>query len=173
MLDIWFFIAFLIWVLSSLVRNIYERRKYSGSGLSESGGALRIVMFAMFLMWFSWFFMTFADPVKLTISTWQRYVGLAVFSVGVILFVISETTKGGVSDTGSLVTKGIYSKIRHPMYLGQIMMAVGFPIYTRGLVTLCLSAVWVAQILYWRHLEEKDLIGRFEEYGEYRKRTWF
>lgn len=172
-MDIWFFIALGIWVLASLVRNSFESRKYSVSETSESGGTLRIVMFAMFLMWFSWFFMAFADPIKFTISTWQRYVGLTVFSVGVILFVISETTKGGVSDTGSLVTKGIYSKIRHPMYLGQIMMAVGFPIYARGLVTLCLSAVWVAQILYWRHLEEKDLIGRFEEYGEYRKRTWF
>ncbi len=172
-MDIWFFIALGIWVLASLIRNIYESRKYAGSGPSESGGTLSIVMFAMFFMWFSWFFMTFSDPVKLAVSNWLRYVGLAVFSVGVILFVISEITKGGVSDTGSLVTRGIYSKIRHPMYLGQIMMVVGFSIYARGLVTLGLSAVWVAQILYWRHLEEKDLTGRFEEYGEYRKRTWF
>jgi protein-S-isoprenylcysteine O-methyltransferase Ste14 len=72
----------------------------------------------MFFMWASWVFMSFSDPVKITSAIWYKYLGLAIFVVGVLLFVLSETTKGGVTEKGFLVTKGIYSKIRHPMYLG-------------------------------------------------------
>jgi protein-S-isoprenylcysteine O-methyltransferase Ste14 len=127
----------------------------------------------MFFMWASWVFMCFSDPVKFSSSAWSIYLGLTLFVVGLLLFVLSEMTKGGVTDKGVLVIKGIYSKIRHPMYLGQILMAVGVPFFTQGLVTLCLSIVWIVQILFWKVLEERELLAEHPEYGEYKKRTWF
>jgi len=36
------------------------------------------------------------------------------------------------------------------MYVGQFLMAVGFPILAGGLVTLCLSILWLGQLLLWR-----------------------
>jgi protein-S-isoprenylcysteine O-methyltransferase Ste14 len=71
------------------------------------------------------------------------------------------------------MTKGIYSKIRHPMYLGQLLMAVGLPVFAEGLVTLCLSIVWIAQLIFWKLLEEKQLLEKYPEYISYKKRTWF
>jgi protein-S-isoprenylcysteine O-methyltransferase Ste14 len=172
-MHIWFFIALGIWIATSLVRTSYEGLKFRKPGLRENKKIFHILMFTMFFMWSSWVFMCFSDPVKLTSAAWCEYFGLAVFAVGLLLFVLSETTKGGVTDKGFLVTKGIYSKIRHPMYLGQILMAIGVPLFAQGLVTLCLSMIWTAQILYWKVLEERELLTKHPEYQEYKKRTWF
>ena len=127
----------------------------------------------MFFMWASWVFMCFEDPVKITFTAWHKYFGLATFVAGLLLFVLSETTKGGVTDKGFLVKKGIYSKIRHPMYFGQILMAIGVPLFTQGFVTLCLSIIWIAQILFWKAIEEKELLAKYPEYKKYKERTWF
>jgi len=59
------------------------------------------------------------------------------------------------------------------MYLGQMLMAIGVPFFAQGLVTLCLSMIWIAQILYWKVQEERELLAKHPEYEEYKKRTWF
>ena len=172
-MDIWFLLALGIWIATSLFRNFYEGLKFQKPGLRENKKIFHILTFIMFFMWASWGFMSFSDPVKIAFITGHKYFGLAIFTVGILLFVLSETTKGGVTDKGFLVTKGIYSKIRHPMYLGQILMAIGIPFFAQGLVTLCLSIVWIAQILFWKVLEERELLARYPEYKKYKKRTWF
>lgn len=130
-------------------------------------------MFVMFFTWSAWVFMSFSDPVRFNFASWQKYFGVAVFAVGLVIFGLSEITKEGVAEKGFLVTKGLYSKIRHPMYFGQMLMAFGFPLFAQGLVTLCLSVIWIAQILYWKALEERELLAKYPEYEEYKKRTWF
>jgi len=169
----WFLPALGIWLLCCVVRSTYEVLKYRRPAVRENKGLFILMMAVMFFMWAAWGFMSFADPVKMTFITWPRYVGAGVFVIGLGLFIFSDVAKKGVIDKGFLVTKGIYSKIRHPMYLGQFLMAVGLPFFNRGLVTLCLSVFWIAQLLYWRWLEEKELLAKYPEYAEYRKRTWF
>ena len=172
-MDIGFLISLVIWIVTSLVRNSYEGLKFRKSGLRENKKIFRILIFIMFFMWASWVFMSFSDPVKIIFTPWQKYFGLATFVVGLLLFVLSETTKGGVTDKGFLVTKGIYSKIRHPMYFGQILMAISIPLFVQGLVTLCLSIIWIAQIIFWKVLEERELLAKYPEYKNYKNRTWF
>jgi len=52
-----------------------------------------------------------------------------------------------------------------------MLMAIGIPLFTQGLVTLCLSIIWIAQILYWKFLEEKELLAKYPEYKKYKERT--
>jgi protein-S-isoprenylcysteine O-methyltransferase Ste14 len=172
-MDIWFLTASGIWIVTSLVRNVYEALKFKKPELRENKNIFRFLMFIMFFMWASWVFMSFSDPVKIGAATWLKYFGLATFVAGLLLFVLSEMTKGGVTEKGFLVTKGIYSKIRHPMYFGQMLMAIGIPLFGQGLVTLCLSIIWIAQLLFWKVLEEKELLAKYPEYEAYKKRTWF
>lgn len=172
-ITVWFFVAIGIWMLTSVVRSAYEFLKRKKPGVRENKKLLAIMMIVMFLMWAAWGFASFADSVKMTFITWPRYIGAGAFVIGLGLFIFSDVAKKGVMDKGFLVTKGIYSRLRHPMYLGQLLMAVGLPFFARGLVTLCLSSVWIAQLLYWRGLEEKELLARYPEYADYRKRTWF
>ena len=77
-------------------------------------------------------------------------------------------------EAKALVTKGLYSRIRHPMYLfvdlflAALIIASGWPI---------LLALWGLFVLFQTikaDREEKALAGAFgEEYGRYRARTWF
>jgi protein-S-isoprenylcysteine O-methyltransferase Ste14 len=117
--------------------------------------------------------MVLSDPVMLTIPLWLRYIGLALFVVGVLLFFLSHTRMGGFEDKGGLVTQGIYARIRNPMYLGFILWIIGFPIFMQSLVTLASAVIWIAHILYWKLLEEKELEKKYEQYSEYKKKTWF
>lgn len=168
----WFLIALGIWIVTSLV-HLYEGLKFQKLEQRENKKISSILIFVMFFMWASWGFMAFSDPVKNPFAAWLKYLGLATFAFGLLIFILSVTAKGGVTDKGFLVTKGIYSKIRHPMYFGQILMAVGIPIFAQGFMTLCLSIVWLAQILFWRVLEERELLAKHPEYKNYIKKTWF
>jgi len=169
----WFFIAIGIWMLTCVVRTAYEFLKRKKPELLKNKGLFIVMMAVMFFMWAAWGFASFADPIEISSIGWPRYIGAGAFVIGLGLFIFSDVAKKGVIDKGFLVTKGIYSRLRHPMYLGQFLMAVGLPFFTRGLVTLCLSLVWIAQLYYWRWLEEQELLAKYPEYADYRKRTWF
>ncbi len=171
-MHIWFFIALGIWIVTSLA-HLYVGLEFQKSGRIENKKISVLLTFVMFFMWASWFFMAFSDPVRSPFAPWLKYLGLAALATGLLLFVLGEITKGGVTDKGDLVTEGVYSKIRHPMYLGQILMAVGIALFTQGFVTLCLSIIWIAQILFWKVLEERELLVKYPEYKDYKKRTWF
>lgn len=71
-----------------------------------------------------------------------------------------------------IVTKGVYSIVRHPMYAGDIVLAWGIAV-AYPLTALWISALWTTVImLVWAHIEEQILIKRFgEEYLEYKKRV--
>lgn len=172
-MNTYFLIALFVWIMTILANNILGL-KYSREPNTEMKKTISFLFaLIMFFMWASWGFMAFSDPVKINLLAGIQYFGLAMFVMGVVFFVIAEKTKSGGTDTGPLMTKGIYSKIRHPMYLGQLLMAVGLPVFAEGLVTLCLSIVWIAQLIFWKLLEEKQLLEKYPEYISYKKRTWF
>ena len=79
----------------------------------------------------------------------------------------------GLEDKGFLVKKGIYSKIRNPMYFGFIIWNIGFPVFMEKLFSLTSALLWTANILLWKVLEEKELEDKYPEYLEYKKKTWF
>ncbi|MCK4226398.1 isoprenylcysteine carboxylmethyltransferase family protein [candidate division WOR-3 bacterium] len=146
---------------------------YKKNPLAESKKIVTSIFIIMFVLWFSWFQMCFLDPIKMNIPDWIRYIGLSLFLMGVFLFIFSHTKLKGFEDTGELITGGIYSKIRNPMYLGFIIWIVGFPIFTKSLITLVSSTIWISHIIYWKILEERELEEKYKEYREYKKKTWF
>ena len=109
----------------------------------------------------------------MNIPDWIRYIGLLLFLIGVFLFIFSHMKLGGLKDKGELITDGIYSKIRNPMYLGFIIWIIGFPVFMQSAFTLASSAIWVSHIIYWKTLEERELEKKYGEYREYSKNTWF
>jgi protein-S-isoprenylcysteine O-methyltransferase Ste14/rhodanese-related sulfurtransferase len=73
---------------------------------------------------------------------------------------------------GKLITSGVYSKVRHPMYTGAILMMGGWILFFGSLWG---ASLWLAfSILYIIKSikEERILAAHFPEYGGYRKRTW-
>ena len=168
-----FLIAFGIVFISYAIHTGIHALEHRKSKLVENKNLHPVIGISMFVGWFAWGFMCFSDPVKLIIPDWVRYAGLGLFATGIFVFILAHQKLGGFGDKEHLVTDGIYSKIRHPIYLGFILMIIGFPIFLQGLGTLASGVLWIAHIMYWKTLEEKELEDKYEEYEEYKKRTWF
>jgi protein-S-isoprenylcysteine O-methyltransferase Ste14 len=75
-------------------------------------------------------------------------------------------------DHGQLVESGVYRSIRHPIYAGLILVAIGWATAAGSLPSL-LAAVGLAM---WLDLkarrEEAWLLARYPGYAGYRERSW-
>jgi protein-S-isoprenylcysteine O-methyltransferase Ste14 len=91
-----------------------------------------------------------------------------------MLFVVGLLTiKTLESYDNDLVTAGIYSRIRHPMYLAFMLWLIGLPLFFGGLFSLILAPLFIANVLWWRYFEEKELEERFPAYIDYKRATLF
>ena len=72
------------------------------------------------------------------------------------------------------VTTGIYSKVRHPVYVFGILAILGVVLYAHLWPALLAFLVLIPMQLLRARAEEQVLIERFgEEYLRYKSRTWF
>jgi protein-S-isoprenylcysteine O-methyltransferase Ste14 len=71
-----------------------------------------------------------------------------------------------------LVTKGPYSIVRHPLYLGEEIAFFGAALQFLSVWTPFLLAGQVCCQLWRMHFEEKVLEGSFPEYAVYKTSTW-
>jgi len=168
-----FLILVFICIITHLVRSVYEIFKHRK--IIEPGKlSFVIILINMTLLWISWFALCTFDIFKFNLSAIVRYSGLFLLAVGMILFFVALfTIKVLESYEGDLITKGIYSKIRHPMYLGFIFWLIGFPIYQGAFFSFILSFLFIGNVLLWRYLEEKELVERFPSYPDYKRKTIF
>jgi protein-S-isoprenylcysteine O-methyltransferase Ste14 len=135
----------------------------------------RLTAVLTFLGYFGWGYWSGVDPVKMNIPASASIpAGGFLAAAGLGLFLYSELKKHGVGNREELVTSGIYSKIRHPMYFGLIGLHIGFPFIFRSFVACLSTVIWAGFIALWTHFEEKNLERRFgRRYIDYKKQTWF
>lgn len=168
-----FLLFFGVCLLCHLLRLVYEISK--ARRVSPSRRKLpTILMYPnMAVLWVSWFGMCEADPVALGIPTFVRLSGLCLFIAGLVLVVVPVIHMRGVENTGRLITSGLFKRLRHPMYLGFLFWAIGYPIFNDAALALLTSLIWVPGILCWRHLEEIEMAREFDAYAAYKTQTWF
>ena len=168
-----FIILVIVCIVTHIVRAVYEILKHKKI-IKADRLSFIIVFINMLLLWISWFGLCELDMNRLNIPGVLRYSGICMVVLGVIVFLTGLLTiKALESYEGDLITHGIYSKIRHPMYLGFILWLVGMPLIYGGLYSFVLCIVFTANVLFWRHLEEIELEDRFPGYREYKKGTIF
>lgn len=109
---------------------------------------------------------------------WVRWVGLLIAVMGFSGVMLARYTLGRsfsiTPQARELVTTGIYSRIRNPIYVFGVILFVGFFLIFRNphLWGLLVPLV-VAQAIRARK-EARVLEGKFgDQYREYRARTWF
>jgi protein-S-isoprenylcysteine O-methyltransferase Ste14 len=108
----------------------------------------------------------------------QRYIGTALMILGVAGIVTARFQLGKSfalrAKAHELVTHGIYSKIRNPIYVSGAVMLAGFVLVLhRPMLWFVLLALVIMQILR-AHREAKVLEAAFgDAYREYRRKTWF
>jgi protein-S-isoprenylcysteine O-methyltransferase Ste14 len=109
-----------------------------------------------------------------------RWLGVFLYAVGGALrlwpvFVLGRRFSGlvAIQPGHTLVTGGVYGAIRHPSYLGLLVLLVGWALAFRSGVGLLLAAFAVPPLLARIGSEEALLRERFgAEYDAYRARTW-
>ncbi len=106
-------------------------------------------------------------------------VGLGMILLGgVIRLVAIATLKSNFSgalrirEGHTLVKTGIYKWVRHPAYLGAIVLFLGIPVMLSSLLGFLVMLLLVPYLLHRTKLEEKMLIERFgAEYEDYIKHS--
>ena len=107
-----------------------------------------------------------------------REIGLSLGLIGLAGVILARYTLGrsfSVSAKATaLVTHGIYSRIRNPIYISGIVSATGvFLMLRRPALWIVLLAIIPMQIIRARR-ESRVLEATFgDAYREYRSRTWF
>jgi protein-S-isoprenylcysteine O-methyltransferase Ste14 len=109
-----------------------------------------------------------------------RYIGLALFVIGIILrlapvFVLGRRFSGlvAIQEGHELVTGGLYRVIRHPSYLGLLLSLFGWALVFRSSIGFLVSLLLIPPLVARMNSEEALLESEFgEQYSAYRRRTW-
>lgn len=134
----------------------------SGSGNRWQRIARRIRVPLGFL--FAAFYIWRAHP-----RWWTLIVGAAVAALGIALRAVAS---GHVQKNRELATNGPYAYVRNPLYLGSIIIAIGFALAARDVwiavaLVLFFCAVYIPVI----RSEQEYLRAHFPAYADYARRV--
>jgi protein-S-isoprenylcysteine O-methyltransferase Ste14 len=100
--------------------------------------------------------------------------GMVVLGISIYFMNASHKDLFDTEDKG-LATKGVFARVRNPMYLGTVLFYLGLIVFT---ISLAAFTVWLVTCVYYNILanyEEMKLQEKFgEEFVEYKKsvRKW-
>ena len=110
--------------------------------------------------------------------TGPRFAGLAIVIPSLLLFALARIQLGRAfsiqAKATTLVTTGLYSRIRNPIYVFGSLMAAGIIIFANRPWLLLIFAVLIPLQVVRSRKEERVLAEKFgAAYVEYKQKTWF
>jgi protein-S-isoprenylcysteine O-methyltransferase Ste14 len=108
-----------------------------------------------------------------------RWLGVTLYALGGVVrlwpvFVLGRRFSGlvAIQPGHALVTTGIYRVIRHPSYLGMMMLSLGWALAFRSVLGVVLVVLMIVPLVGRINAEERLLRSQFgREYDAYRVRT--
>jgi protein-S-isoprenylcysteine O-methyltransferase Ste14 len=107
-----------------------------------------------------------------------RLLGLLLGSAGLLLMSAATSALGPSftvfprpRDDGALVQQGVYKLVRHPIYAGTLLAALGWSLLHGSTLALVLTAMLGVVLDRKAHREEAWLAQRFAGYADYRRRV--
>lgn len=119
--------------------------------------------------------------ILLSTSTFSSYLGYLFAAFGTIILVKSAKQISLLKFIGfdpseqiheKLVISGIYSKIRHPLYAGLILVFLGYFFFSGSMTAVVHLACLLAYLPFGIYFEEKNLIAIYgDQYKVYRTKV--
>ena len=164
-LMIWLVIAFFLVPL-----NIIPKGREEGSDFTaEFSRTQKYAIRSMHIIYLLTIIYSIFVPLKL--GTGWFYTGLAVYLLGLIVYVMVWV---GFATTppDKLITTGIYRYSRNPMQLSQVVIYLGVGIATASWVFLLLAVAYIVMPFLWVAAEERHCLKYYgDAYREYMNRT--
>lgn len=123
---------------------------------------------------------TVLDFAHIELPSAVRWLGVLILFSGNAVFYAAHSALGSnwsgtlnIKENHTLVTNGIYNYVRHPMYLGFFLLAIGLFLSSANWL-LGLATLGFSTFMYNRRIddEEKMMIDTFgDQYQQYMKRT--
>jgi protein-S-isoprenylcysteine O-methyltransferase Ste14 len=125
------------------------------------------------LLVLGWIFHSAPEPYGPT-----RLIGLVVALIGLAGVILSRYTLGRSFSVApkatALVTSGIYSRIRNPIYVSGMIFLIGVALIVERPKLLAVLLVLIPMQIIRARREAAVLEAKFgDAYREYRRRTWF
>ena len=107
-----------------------------------------------------------------------KYAGAIISILGflIILIAILQLNKNLTpfptpKENGSLINTGLYKYVRHPIYSGIFLAAIGIALYTGSYWQLVISFILLILFYFKSKYEESLLIEKYKDYEDYKKVT--
>jgi len=135
---------------------------------------LKLIMPILYAVLATIFFvLTWADIAKP-----HHYIGVCMTIIAFALWIIARVQLGNAFSIGAkasqLVTTGLYSKLRHPVYYFSILAVLGIGVYIWSPFVFIPIVLLIVLEVYRLRNEEYVLAAKFgKAYKEYKSTTWF
>lgn len=109
-----------------------------------------------------------------TIPAWVLSLAIILYGVGLVLMIGADSQKHfTLKYRPGLITTGLYARIRHPNYLGEMMVYGSFALVTGHWIPWLVLLVWWTLFFIPNMLMIERSISRHPGWAEYKKRTGF
>ena len=117
--------------------------------------------------------------IDFQIPLWLQVLGALSATAGVVMVVLSFIALNkslspfpSPKEKATLITNGIYSTVRHPIYSGILWMALGYGLYTEDTLRLLVFVALLILFINKAKYEEQLLMKKFPDYIFYKFRTF-
>jgi protein-S-isoprenylcysteine O-methyltransferase Ste14 len=140
-------------------------------GIKERAFPLSVVLFHLVGSYF------IALHIKFHLNITLYILGLVLSVLGAILDCLAlwklKRSFSIMVEIRSLITSGVYNKIRHPLYTGELLHFLGIALIFNNIFVYGMLAFLIILQSLRAKLEEKKLIAHFPDYLIYMKSTGF
>jgi len=156
-----------------------HRRRDNLTGEHRTGDIGQLILFCLFMaLWISDMFLKYSGFLN-------EYMPVGVrLPFGILLLIVSgylaanglSIVFGKQAQSQSVIKKGVFSFVRHPIYLSEIILYLGLLVLN---ISLAAAFIWIIAIFFLHYIsryEEKLLLAKFgKEYEQYMKEVpmWF
>jgi len=146
----------------------------SSAGFFARGGGWAVVQFILMTLVFlfgHWYRGTWSSTTSLFLGDVLFLTGALIFCSGLLALRRNLTPYTKPSDAGTLVRRGIYRHIRHPLYSGVMLGAVGWALRSESAPSLGVALALIPFFQAKVNREEHWLYKRFPDYADYARRV--